>query len=349
MRATLVTVVTTVCLLIAGLPAPASAIPPPDQLSQGPDIALPRLVYGKPPSIETRGVSIPLPSEVADAGGLFGWVDLLGRTPEGWVVSVRTADDDDREGDVHESLHLVTDDGSSTTLFERDGQLGGHSSFRLSTSHTRVIRWRFGDGPTELTVFDLAGRVVAHRRTVSDTRVLAFTGTRAIYAPTNTAGTWSWTLGHTPRRLTKAVPEFVDVRHDVLAVDRGRPDRTSASRGMDVEVGSLAHPLRVRWHARFRPVDISPDGRRLVGSTKVRGGNALQVRRTRDGKVLRTWRVDVAAQVRWAGNTAVAFTVNYAEGDEALVRCALASSCVRVGSRQPSFQLVGGWTRMGSA
>lgn len=100
---------------------------------------------------------------------------------------------------------------------------------------------------------------------------------------------------------------------------------------------AISAPGTPAWSARFTPLDLSPDGRRVLGTSKVEGRQVLQLRRLRDGKVYRSWSVGSvergagAAQqqsARFESDTRVVFEVRRA-GRSALVRCRTTGRCTR--------------------
>lgn len=321
------TAVAATCLLVASLCASSAAIPPLDELPRGADTVLPRLVLSTPAVIEAPGVSIPLPAEVTDG---HPRVQLVGRTDLGWLVSAQGHDGDGWM--TSDSLHLVTATGS-TEIFSLDYPFARDQSthYMLNRARTRVIRWVIGDVPTDFTIFNLSGNVVVQRPTRSDTWVFDFTGTRAIYS-SSAGGTWSWTVGQKPRKLTDRRTFMADIANNAFVVKRGDHYKAFAT---------LTHPGRFRWQAYFFPSLISPDGRRVAGWAD-KHDEIIQVRRMSDGKLLTSLHVaNVGARrgqmIRWEGNSAVVFRAGEYGEDSVLVRCTLAKACARVSDPAPGF------------
>ncbi len=104
---------------------------------------------------------------------------------------------------------------------------------------------------------------------------------------------------------------------------------------------SISDPGTPAWSDRFTPLDLAPNGRRVLGvaTTQLRGRDVLQVRRMRDGKVLRSWTFGRAAVMgepafgqeqtaRFETDARVVFEVSRA-GRSALVRCRVRGECRR--------------------
>ena len=100
----------------------------------------------------------------------------------------------------------------------------------------------------------------------------------------------------------------------------------------------LSAPGRLRWQAHFRPLRLSPDGRRVVGVVQQKsnhrwsdGYGVFQVRRVRDGTVLMTVISESKysiPEVGWDGNRAIFFADSGA-AQHALVRCRIGAGCRR--------------------
>jgi len=326
-------------LLVVGLCGPSSAIPPPEDLPRGADTVVPHLVFSVPPVIKAPGVEIPLPPAVTTDSDWFG---LVGRTDLGWLVLAAMSDGEG--GTDRDSLHLVTATGSTKIL--EFGHFDGSPHYRLSASRTRVIRFPTGDIAQYLTVYDLTGKVLAHRKTERDLHDYAFvhdfTGTRVIY------DNRSWRLGERPRVLTSLQVDFADIGNNTLVVKEKVGQRRA--------VATLSHPGRFRWRAYFHPRMISPDGSRIAGWHTTRRGTfkgILQVRRLSDGKLLTS--IDASEGlfgldgplIRWEGNSALVFPESYDpfSGPQVLVRCTLAKVCSRASepAERFSFALRPGW------
>lgn len=102
---------------------------------------------------------------------------------------------------------------------------------------------------------------------------------------------------------------------------------------------SISSPGTPAWSARFTPLDLSPNGRRVLGvaTDKVKGRDVLQLRRMSDGKVLRSWAYGPAVgtsgvgkeqSARFESDSRVVFEVTRA-GRSALVRCRTTGRCTR--------------------
>jgi hypothetical protein len=139
-----------------------------------------------------------------------------------------------------------------------------------------------------------------------------------------------WRIGHKPVRISKRPAAFADFARNVLVL-RGTRGRWGFTR--------LSAPGRLRWQAHFRPLRLSPDGRRVVGSVQreykgrwIDSYGLLQVRRVRDGKILMTVRAQLAKysvpELGWDGDRAIFFADSGATRD-ALVRCRMGSGCRR--------------------
>jgi hypothetical protein len=325
----IVTAMAATFVLVAGLCSSSLAIPPLEDLPRGGDTVVPHLVLATPPVVEASGVSIPMPPEVTEG---HPYVKLVGHTDLGWLVAAQAFE----AGDgwmTSDTLHLVTATGS-TEIFSVDFPTpkDQNTHYRLGPSRKRVIRWVDGNEASDFTILDLSGNVLVHRPLIrGDAWVWDFSGTRVVY-DRSTGGTWSWIIGHSPRRLTDRVVRFADIGNNTLVVVRGDHYKAFAT---------LTHPGRFRWQARFFPSLISPDGRRVAGWAD-KHDDIIQVRGMSDGKVLTSLYVaNVGAhrneRLRWEGNAAVVFQARYDNGDAVLVRCTLAKVCARVTDRAPGF------------
>ena len=107
----------------------------------------------------------------------------------------------------------------------------------------------------------------------------------------------------------------------------------------------------MRWVANFKPISTSPNGK-LVYGIKVawpdnppRYLDIAQVRRVRDGKIVRSFRgdrlgFDVDWVSHWDGSNAFLVQRSYrSSGRAVLVRCAIAGGCVRASAPSDRYDV----------
>lgn len=138
-----------------------------------------------------------------------------------------------------------------------------------------------------------------------------------------------WRVGHKPVRISKRPAAFADFGTNVLVL-RGSDGRWGFTR--------LSAPGRFRWQAHFRPLRLSPDGRRIVGFVQheykgrwVDSAGVFQVRRVSDGKVLMAVQAgthSIWPHIGWDGNKAI-FFADAGGTQHALVRCGIGVGCRR--------------------
>lgn len=103
----------------------------------------------------------------------------------------------------------------------------------------------------------------------------------------------------------------------------------------------ISKPGAVRWKANWRPIRLSPDGTKLVGYAETLAGpkEIIQIRRVRDGRVLRAFKVDriggYGDTIAWENNTSILFEGRSDEGVGVLVRCKVGGYCARASAWFP--------------
>ena len=187
---------------------------------------------------------------------------------------------------------------------------------------------------TWLNVLDLNGDDRgAFARGSYDLRLLDASGRKIVL------GGWDdptrvWTPGAGMRLVTRKATSFADLRTNSLAVQATKHRWAMTT---------LTRPNRVRWQAWFRPVQVSPNAKRVVGlAVSRRNGDLLprvQVRSLSSGRVVaqipfRGGEVH-GPTMAWSGNRSVVFQASARAVppnpvNQVLVRCGLGGRCARV-------------------
>lgn len=146
-------------------------------------------------------------------------------------------------------------------------------------------------------------------------------------------GTAVWHPGASMRIVTPRSISGGFLAQDVMFVEEGRRRYGPTS---------ISEPGTPAWSDWFTPLDLSPNGKRVLGTAtkQTRGRDVLELRRMRDGKVLRSWTYGRKSRrgtsgfapeqtARFETGNKVIFQANRA-GRSALVRCRVASGkCTR--------------------
>lgn len=309
--------------IVLSMPGAAQAAPQTidaDDLERGATTSVAHLVGT---TLRTgAGKSFELPATEGD-------YHLLGKSRAGWVIWEKGA----FSGTGQEHNLLLLKDGKTSTFYSRTAPVvdddSTHATYLLSDSTKRVAQvFRRAEAPTQVTVVNLSGEKVASRFFDDTSDVLDFPGPRMILGDHRVVRTWR--PGHRPTVTAKREANYADTARDQVSL-RGKKGRFGFT--------TLSRPGRLRWSARFDPMRISPDGRRVYGlKLGVKGDSrrdVLQVRRMRDGKLIASFRTRFLRQTAaiastWEGSKAVVFLADLS-GDKGavLVRCRVKGACVR--------------------
>lgn len=180
-----------------------------------------------------------------------------------------------------------------------------------------------------LTVKRLDGTQVAERSFPIGVDVLDVDGNRATIGG---LGGWGfppklyvWTFGQDVKTIVEGTVDGADLK--------GRVQWRKVTGGYWT-ARDLMNPKQVLWKLRYQPVEVSADGKRVLGfATDAKGGNTgvVQVRDRRSGTVVRSLRPATkwtADTMGWDGNGAIFGPRDTAAGSH-LVRCPLSSSCIK--------------------
>lgn len=216
----------------------------------------------------------------------------------------------------------------TTTAPTVDGDVT-RATYVLSDSRVRVAEvFRREDSGAQTAVVNLDGDTVASRSFDDTSDLLDFSGPRMVLGDYRRVR--SWRPGHRPTVTAGREANFADTTHNQISLE---------TKGRRFGFTKLSDPGRLRWSAYFDPIRISPDGRRVYGLKLGNDGytnrDILQVRRTRDGKVLaafrsRFLRQDATIASTWESSRAVLFLAALSEAEGGvLVRCRTSGDCVR--------------------
>jgi hypothetical protein len=320
-------VLTIVALVATATPA-ATAETPLVGLTRGAEA---KVAYLVGTTIHADGTTIELPASIVEEGNRY---TLLGETAEGWAVHVidpydeaEVPPENDRLLREH-SIHYVTAGGTVTSGVGYSEELGDYYFFyRLA-----------GDGKSFLEAVSFDSDVVWRVRGLDDTQlafahydtydgevaVKSFTKGRIVFNRTGGADqsrgeTRTWT-GGLSSRVSNRPARFADIEHNILATSRKRK----------TVIRRLKNPQRVFWEAKFQPVRISANGKRIVGfrGRGASGRDHIQIRRLTDGKVLARFKSTKRAvlDVTWQSNRSIVMSLASSTGSR-LVRCNLAEEC----------------------
>lgn len=256
---------------------------------------------------------------------------LLGRSGNDWLVANGTrgrlrVHEVNRKEPPRRLRNSQWEGTGLTVRLARGGALLVLGASRRENTDFRVLRGldgavvgTWGEGydadPRPLDVAD--GRVVLD----------------AVPGPSDASSAVEWFPGAGPRDLGVAA-NAADVRRDLLFVEGASPGRHGPT--------SYAAPGSPAWSAPFVALDVSPNGRKVIGtgSRLVRGRAVLQVRRMSDGTLLQQFsygaRVDPALWDPEAGPQTARFEANRRivfeiadRGRATLVRCTAGGRCTR--------------------
>jgi hypothetical protein len=207
--------------------------------------------------------------------------------------------------------------------------------FRLSDDQTRVLTWisKAAEGyeGAYAAVIDLNGVTLRRRTFKHFAQVLDFSGTRVVmseaFGPARI-----WRLGHRPHVIASRRASLASFERNTLAT-KGSTKRW--------KMASISRPHHVRWQARFQPVRISPNGRRVVGFSTSKPGRPVEVRRMRNGRLLSTWKftgiIYSDSDLTWESNqTILGDAAQEPEGTWVVVRCRVRAGCERASEPTPA-------------
>ncbi|WP_157550964.1 hypothetical protein [Nocardioides jensenii] len=262
-----------------------------------------------------------------------------GRTSDGRLAVVTNEtipDPGGDEGDTcgHTALWLVTSAGRAALMDEEyfcfysdDGVAYGLSDSGNTYYKSYYDLW---GGVVSVSVHRLGGALLARRNFPMGVDVLDVDRNTAVLGGQGgyddpVPSLHVWTFGKRPRVVVRGVVDGADIL--------GHVQWRRAKSGYWT-TRNLTHPKVVLWKLRFRPVAVSPDGKRVLGvRTDSAGRNTgiVQVRRLSTGALVRQLRPATKwglRQMGWDGNGAV-FGPRDTAGGSYLVRCPLSSSCAK--------------------
>jgi len=174
-------------------------------------------------------------------------------------------------------------------------------------------------GSTEITVFDLKGKVVAQRGWPRSVSLLDFSGDTLLISTFKATQTWA--VGGKP---VTVAPDalFGDLGGDLLFVNL--PADTAGPT-------SLSAPGTPAWGSGiFIPQRLSPDGAYVAGLNFAHRKIKLEVRKVADGTVqpVPAFRAGFDTALAWEPDGALLVMVKGSQG-RTLVRCTVAGACER--------------------
>jgi hypothetical protein len=282
---------------------------------------------------EGNVVTIPVPTRFQDS------LELLGRSPRGWVVGYHHASailEVGRSGRARTVAHYGEDyEGAATLLLSSGGRL------------VAVDRPDEGDA-AHVHVVDLTGRTVAHHLWTAGGQMVGFRGRTLFFSRWGRSDERGplvrWTLGSTPVRTAVRGVALLDLAHRQVV-------RTLAVFPQyRLGIAPLGRPDSVRWRAceTCRPAYLarafSPDGRLLAGE---RGTSDVTFRRASDGRLVGDLALSRRpVDERWEDSHHLLIEVvrnkpgrARGEAEHTLVRCGLHGRCTRVTAWQHHWLL----------
>jgi hypothetical protein len=241
---------------------------------------------------------------------------LYGRTPAGWVVADLAVGDGEYawvvKGDDKRQVGVASvSNDARTWMVARDG--------------TALLKRVFTGGLSSVSVTRLSdGSMLADKDFDGEGRVLDFTGPQALLGVDGDTVLWE-PGGDVASVGTGAVAG--DVLHDVLMVPGTAPETVGPT--------TISEPVPPVWTAPLERVEVSPDGRFVLGLVSSDNGYSkhIQVRRPSDGKVVAGFHVRTLWRltVQWEKPRSIIFMAGRTGlGDvNALVRCRLDGTCTR--------------------
>lgn len=261
----------------SAVPAAAVQDPDPRTVPRGPDAAVPYLQSGV---IHDRGRTLKV--TVAASAGRRA---LLGRHGNGWLVASGRAGRSSAQVSVHQVRR-----GRAPRLVPRGRVTYPLSEFRgvlLNRGSTRLVWSSIDRGGSQNWVRRLStGARVGHTATngpfivptdATATRIL----THREDEVTGQVNTVIWRPG-VGTTVVGPASSGGFLQRDVFFVRTGENTYGPTA---------LSAPAAPAWSATFAPLDLSPDGTRVLGTTGTLFAHrqVLQVRRMSDGAVLNSW------------------------------------------------------------
>ncbi len=235
---------------------------------------------------------------------------LYGRTPSGWVVT-------DHELGVGSTGWVVA--GDTKRALDQDSENNDQHLWMVARDGSALLK---REGPVRVT--RISDGATLGDGDFSGSGVYDFSGPQALLGVDGDTVLWE-PGGDSAALGTVAVAG--DLLHDVLVVPGSTPGTVGPT--------TISDPGMPVWSAPLEYVEVSPDGRFLLG--RVSGGdnaeNHLQVRRLSDGQVVAAfdvrnlWRLTT----QWEGPRSIIFLAGRTGLGEvkALVRCRLDGTCNR--------------------
>lgn len=285
----------------------------PRALTRGPDPAVSWLAADVVHTPNGRAHELPWTAR----GAVDRVLTLRGRTPAGWVVTDHDPGAGTRAwvvaGQHKRQVDLASDSNDEHTwMVARDGTALLKREFTQDFASEMVTR--LGDGV-----------VLDNQDFDGEGQVLDFTGPQALLGVDG--GTVVWAPGGDTSDLLPAAVAG-DLVHDVLVVP--------GEAGGTVGPTTISDPGPPRWVAPLERVEVSPDGRLVLGLVTGGQGNDgrhVQIRRLSDGEVLAAFHVRNLwrTTLQWETTRSVIFlAARTGLGDvNALVRCRVDGSCNR--------------------
>jgi hypothetical protein len=250
-----------------------------------------------------------------EKGAADRYLTLQGRSPEGWVVT-------DYEYGSGATAWLVHGDEERELTSHSDGN--DEFTWMVARDGTALLSRAFTEGsPASIGIIRVSdGTTVDHESFSGRGDAFDFSGPEALLGADE--DTVLWELGGDVTPLgTEAVAG--DIRHDVLIVPGAVPGTVGPT--------TISDPGPPTWSAPLEFVEVSPDGRFLVG--RVSGGdngqNHLEIRRLSDGLVMAAFDIRgiVRVSTQWESPRSIMFIGANSKEQTALVRCRLDQTCNR--------------------
>lgn len=287
-------------------------------LDRGPNPAISWLALNTVHTPNGRTHRLPWTKRAAERRELT----LYGRTPSGWVVT---------DLQRYEAEHAWVVKGDEKTPVGTASVTQDQRTWRVARDGSALLGRVYTEGTASVRVTRLSdGAPVGDRDFDGSGAVLDFDGTDALIGVDG--DTVRWQPGQDPTSVG-AVAVAGDLVHDVLVVPGAAPGTVGPT--------TISAPGTPAWEAPLERVEVSPDGRFLLGlvTGDRRGdGKHIEVRRMSDGGVVAAfhvrnmWRLTV----QWEGQMSIAFEITrtarrrHVWGEvDALARCRLNGECTR--------------------
>ena len=292
----LATVVSSIALV-----GTAYAAPDPTTLPEG---DAPVVTWQSGTTVHTAaGKTVTLPFGKAGNG-----YEVLGKRGGEWIVVIPGYD-----------AKVLAVKGSKVRTVWKHVYDESDTHYTLAEGGSLVVEWNFDRaGSTHVAVFDLQGKVVAHRNWGGTVRLLDFVGDTMLISTHKK--TQLWKVAGKP---VGAAPDasFGDLDGDLLFVNVPVDS---------VGPTSLSAPATPTWSSgTFLPQRLSPDGQYVAGLSYV-SSLKLEVRKVSDGTVLPVpaFRATFDSALAWEPDGSLLVEVKSGP-TKALVRCTMAGACER--------------------